>query len=156
MKAWALTALLLAGFVAACSSNTTGSVGGVTSSAAASTSGAGGAGGAPGEGGSGGNPLPCDEQGLACTSINNPSCQACALARSCAPLKKTCDANPECAALVKCFAACAPQDSGCFDGCGKAHPDGATDYNAVTSCVICDECLVTCDGASKGCLPAPT
>jgi hypothetical protein len=155
VKAWASTALLFfafAGVVAACSSNSTGSVGGVTSGAAASTSGAGGAGGASsGEGGSGENPLPCDEQGLACTSANNPSCQACALGRSCAPLKKACDANPECAALVKCFAACAPQDSGCFDGCGKAHPDGATDYNAVTSCVICDECLVTCDGASKGC-----
>jgi hypothetical protein len=55
----------------------------------------------------------------------------------------TCHDSFECVSLLSCFDSCAG-DGGCSNACTQAHPTGVAAANAVTSCVLCQECPVVC------------
>ncbi len=89
--------------------------------------------------GSGGT---CDASG-ACDSCGN-----CAVGGQCAAAANSCSSNQSCSALLDCLGACA--DQACADACANSNPSGMTLYMAVITCVLCDACPVSCDGASSG------
>lgn len=71
------------------------------------------------------------------------ACFACAQADGgeCFDVLETCNANPECAALIDCTNACV--DSTCIQMCAQAHQDGVADLQAVASCVQ-GTCVESC------------
>jgi hypothetical protein len=78
-------------------------------------------------------------------------CIGCALAGNCSGQIATCQGDMDCVAFAQCIGMCAQGDQACFDACSKAHMGGASLYNDLLVCVICQECPVDCDGPGSGC-----
>jgi hypothetical protein len=93
-------------------------------------------------------PQGCDEG--VCGDAQS-GCLGCALADACAAEYTACANDPsgECIAFVQCMDSC--QDQACVDQCVADHPGGATLYNDLVFCAICEACPVSCDGAGSGC-----
>ncbi len=91
----------------------------------------------------------CDGQGYCGDSQSG--CIGCALAVNCADELMACQNDPsgDCIAFVQCLDQCSNQ--ACADQCAADHPSGATLYNDLVFCVICDECPMDCDGPGSGC-----
>jgi hypothetical protein len=51
--------------------------------------------------------------------------------------------------FVSCIDPCF--DQACFDACLMQYPSGASLYNDIVTCAICDECYNDCDGPGSGC-----
>lgn len=88
----------------------------------------------------------CDNSGNC--GDDQSGCTACALAGACAAANDACANGQDCLSFVDCVGSC--QDQACFDGCAAVYPSGAASYNALITCVYCQECPVDCDPESLG------
>jgi hypothetical protein len=123
--------------------------GGDTASTAGS--GASSTGGGPGTGGSGGVGLQttCDDLGF-CGQQDDPGCVSCAVEDgSCVDELDACD--NECLLLNDCYFDCENDDPSCFSQCEDMHPDGIASVNALYTCILCDECPVSCNFDTTNC-----
>lgn len=144
-----VAALLVGGLALACSSG-----GDTTASSGSSSSTSSSGGGGSGQGGAGGGAaLTCDAQSLACDGASG--CQTCARDGACKPDLDACTANPECVALNNCFGMCeampAAEQPACRTQCRTDHPSGATTYDAIALCVICEQCPTSCPDLAVDC-----
>jgi hypothetical protein len=89
----------------------------------------------------------CDE--LPCGDPYGGGCQSCAVLGDCAAEYHTCERMFECIDFAACHDACA--DPACVSACADANPVWAGLYDAMFTCMICQQCSVACDGASAGC-----
>jgi hypothetical protein len=86
-------------------------------------------------------------------------CASCAFAGACLSQVQACGMEPDCCdanpcsanSFVGCIGKCAQGDMACQMACGQAHPTGASLYNDLAVCVICDTCPMDCDGPGSGC-----
>jgi hypothetical protein len=82
------------------------------------------------------------------TQCNQPDCQSCtncALGGPCNALSEACNANSDCLAIDECFltSACGG-DTTCQQSCEANNPNGASDHEALWSCVQCQQCSTAC------------
>lgn len=114
----------------------------------------------------------CDTGAAGTFDFGAQPCQACAQCAAqgaCAPLLQECPAiagqpmNTQCDQFFACVGDCDDScaDEACFDECvgdpdapaaGTCFgdfPDGADDYFAFLSCVVCQECPNNCDGVNQ-------
>ncbi len=110
-----------------------------------SSSGGGGATGGTGGGGSGGGSA-CDQAGE-CGNTGNDGCVACAVNGPCSDVFDACFTNDSCAAYQTCLAFC-DGNTGCIEGCNQEVPAGKIAYDAYEQCVLCDQCVVSCNSAN--------
>ncbi len=68
-----------------------------------------------------------------------------AAASDCNGQVAACNAQPECAAIVACHAACGYGPS-CQQQCDGAHPDGLMAFFTLISCTVCKDCGMACQG----------
>jgi hypothetical protein len=76
-----------------------------------------------------------------------PDCAACsatALQGVCGAEAQACLADPACANVPDCIAACPPGDPMCIATC---YQNASQILDIVAECVVCDECPVECAGA---------
>jgi hypothetical protein len=149
MKSWAFAAIFVS----------------VAAAAACSDSGSGGSGGSGGEtstssstGSSSSSSMmsssastagACDDLAVCGDAADPASCLGCALGGDCADELATCQGDQECIDFVTCIDPCA--DQACFDACVTMYPNGATLYNDLVFCAICEQCPISCDGPGSGC-----
>ncbi|XXX82795.1 hypothetical protein WMF30_45925 [Sorangium sp. So ce134] len=177
MKSWVFAAVLISGCaLVACgddgSTTSNGSTGspGSGSGGSGASGGNGGNGGNGGDGGSGGtggdggastasssstgNPPTCDDETDTCHGDNtNTGCYECAAADDvCGEFIDACVADLEgpCIALASCIEDCseAEDPDTCVDECRTANEAGVEAYDAITNCIICEQCAKNC-GASE-------
>ena len=74
-------------------------------------------------------------------------CLFCALEGNCADELDTCQTTPDCVAFVACLDPC--MDAACEEQCVTDHAEGAGVYNELSSCAVCEECIVDCDAATN-------
>ena len=80
------------------------------------------------------------------------ACGNCAVNGACAAAANGCSSNQLCLGLLGCLNTCT--DQACADACANSYPGGLDLYLAVTTCVLCTACPVSCDGPSSGaCAP---
>ncbi len=89
----------------------------------------------------------CDNSGDCGDSTTG--CIACAISYKCSDAYDACALDQGCVDFANCAGACADQT--CYDQCVTDNPEGADLYNALLSCIFCDECFNDCDGALNGC-----
>ncbi len=89
----------------------------------------------------------CDGSGTCGDSTSG--CIGCALADNCADEYDFCAATQDCIDFATCASSCA--DQSCYDDCASTYSYGASIYNDLLVCVICEECYSDCDGAGSGC-----
>jgi hypothetical protein len=77
------------------------------------------------------------------------TCLGCAIAGDCADETAACQGSQECIDFVTCNDPCA--DQACTDACIAMYPNGATLYNDLVFCAVCEQCPVSCDGPGAGC-----
>lgn len=94
-----------------------------------------------------GGPATCDAVGT-CGDYST-GCVGCAVSGPCAQQFSVCESSPACVGYSNCLSACA--DPACYDMCETQHATGATEYSDLVSCVICQECSASCNGAQTGC-----
>jgi hypothetical protein len=70
------------------------------------------------------------------------ACASCMNGQCCAP-QAACAANPECLAILGCYAGCAAGDSTCASGCYSAHPKGQADVDPLDACLL-GTCASSC------------
>jgi hypothetical protein len=75
-------------------------------------------------------------------------CVECAKLGPCSSQSDTCDDNPECIAMSACVDGCGMNDLPCTALCNEAHPDGVTDWKALSGCEA-SACPMSC-GAGGG------
>ncbi|MCC6521944.1 MAG: hypothetical protein IT373_04725 [Polyangiaceae bacterium] len=86
------------------------------------------------------------DAGVQCPETEGCSaCVQCALASPCQALYQICLASLACKAIDECFAGCGV-DKACQQACYAAQPSGAQAYDALLTCVECDECPSACPG----------
>ncbi len=100
----------------------------------------------------------CDAIGV-CNDMDmddTNDCQSCAFAGPCNDQVVACAGNAECVndtpevdSFLECIDLCEATDQVCFDACVDSYPTGATLYNDLALCVICDTCPTSCD--NTGC-----
>jgi hypothetical protein len=112
----------------------------------AGTSGSGGAGGG---GDADGGAMDC----AASTTCGNfgAGCIKCAVKTACAAEYKACFDDAPCKAYAVCIGQCPAKDINCLQLCMNQSPGGATEYQALTRCVICGDCVTLCDHAPDTC-----
>ena len=76
-------------------------------------------------------------------------CVGCALNGPCFNELSKCQDTQECIEFAMCIDGCS--DPGCADMCAAQFPEGASLYNDVLFCVICEQCPSDCDGPGSGC-----
>ena len=91
----------------------------------------------------------CDELAVCGDAMDPATCIGCAIVGDCADETAACQGSQECIDFVTCIDPCA--DQACVDACAALYPNGATLYNDVVSCVVCEQCPVSCDGPGAGC-----
>jgi hypothetical protein len=73
-----------------------------------------------------------------------PACDAC-FRLSCCAQGATCSANPSCAAIQICVTStCAPNDFTCQQSCVQSNPNGAQDYQSLSTCMT-SNCFQQCN-----------
>lgn len=133
------------------STSTSTSSGSSSSSSGSSVSATGSTSSASGSTGSG--MLACDTGVLANLSSTTCSdCIDCTLASTCATEVAAYQSDPDAVDFNDCINLC--QTQACFDGCAASYPTAAAAYDALVTCVICDECPNNCD-ASTNCFGNP-
>lgn len=103
-----------------------------------------------GGGGSGaGGAMDC----AASTTCGNfgAGCIKCAAKTACAAEYKACFDDAPCKAYSLCIAPCGAKDINCLQQCMNQSPGGATEYQALSRCVICGDCVTLCDHAPDTC-----
>ncbi|WP_437568781.1 hypothetical protein [Sorangium sp. So ce542] len=175
MKSWVFAAFLISGcaLVACGDDNTDPPNNGTTSSsngsggsgASGGNGGNGGSGGDAGGGGSGGDGgasttsssstgIPtCDDTTDACGSDDGTGCYKCAADDACKDFIDACvddDADMGCFDLVKCVDRCSDEEdpATCIDDCRTENEAGVEAYDAITKCIVCEQCAQNC-GASE-------
>jgi hypothetical protein len=154
MKSWALGAMVVSMFA-------------VTACGAKGTSGTTTGDSAGGSGGTGSNTTGSNTTGSNTTGSNTtgagggtgcastgqdfqiPACNDC-LAMSCCAEQTTCDTGTECDATFVCLAKCGSGDMACTTACADASQQGATDYNALITCLQ-NICQTECTQGGKIC-----
>jgi len=83
------------------------------------------------------------------TTTDGTACEAC-LERDCCDEASACLGEPECAAIERCWNACATDDSACRYTCGTSHPNGQAEWSSVRDCSAAN-CLWNYQGAGILC-----
>ncbi|AUX42558.1 latent transforming growth factor beta-binding protein [Sorangium cellulosum] len=83
----------------------------------------------------------CDAPDVSCDA-----CNECANEAGCADELDACIIDDFCALFVECMASCGDNDA-CLEDCAAAYPSGSDLYADYATCVMCDECYVSCGGA---------
>ena len=90
------------------------------------------------------------------TGVSNP-CYSC-LDNICRAQSAVCDGNPECNAIYQCATAPAcVTDQTCITACYNAHPNGQTQYLALSNCDTfgeCGSCMSICATPVSSCTAA--
>lgn len=173
MKSWVFAAFLISGCaLVACGDDNTDPQAS-TSSGSGSGSGSGGSGASGGSGGNGGNgggggsggeagasttsssstgTPTCDDETDTCGSDTNTGCYKCAADDACSEFIDACvdDQEGPCFALALCVDDCSKEEdpATCVDECRTANEAGVEAYDAVTKCIVCEQCAERC-GASE-------
>ncbi len=130
----------------------------IQASPSTTTSSAGGSGGSGGSAEAG--PVTVATTGVATSAIATGggtcdasndcnTCGNCALGGICAGTMSACQADQNCTALLSCLDTCA--DPTCANTCASQYPGGMSLYESLITCVVCDSCSVSCNGAAMGC-----
>ncbi|AKT37374.1 hypothetical protein [Chondromyces crocatus] len=82
-----------------------------------------------------------DDETMVCSP--DEGCGLCALTGPCAAFVTACTNNTSCASLNTCVNDC--EDDACIDDCYDTYPEGETDYDNLSGCVVCDVCPLSCD-----------
>jgi hypothetical protein len=100
-------------------------------------------------GGGGSDPTDC----AASTTCGNfgDGCIKCAAKTACAAEYKVCFEDAPCKAYSLCIEPCGAKDINCVQLCANQSPAGATEYQALSRCVICGDCVTLCDHAPDTC-----
>jgi hypothetical protein len=129
-----------------------GGSGGQMGTATGATSGqiaVGGATGTSGGGVGGGFPANCADT-LECGNFG-AGCVKCASQSSCAIEYQKCFKDEPCKSYSVCIAPCGVKELECLQACATQFPNGAVEYQALTHCVICGDCVALCDHAPDLC-----
>ncbi len=78
-----------------------------------------------------------------------PECNDC-VATNCCAEQTACDTGTECDKTFACLANCASGDMACVKACGMASQQGATDHDALISCLQ-GSCQMECTQGGKIC-----
>jgi hypothetical protein len=108
-----------------------------------------GAGGVGGGGGGGGFPANCADT-TECGNFGG-GCVKCASKSSCAAEYQACFGDLPCKSYSFCVTSCAAKDLDCLQVCENQFPSGAAEYQALTRCVICGDCVALCEHAPDIC-----
>ncbi len=81
-----------------------------------------------------------------CDTGSCDSCVSCASESVCAQQTQACNSEPQCAPVYECVQAC--QDDACLQNCQAQYPQGYDALFNLLSCLYCQGCYQTCDGAS--------
>ncbi|WP_437481296.1 hypothetical protein WME75_37290 [Sorangium sp. So ce1014] len=156
------------------STGSTASGSGSGSGGSGASGGSGGNGGEGGNGGSGGDggasttsssstgtPTPtCDDETDTCGSDTNTGCYKCAAEGACSDVLDNCRGRngdggngggpTPCIALASCMDGCSKEEdpATCVEECRTANEAGVEAYDAVTKCIVCEQCANNC-GASE-------
>ena len=120
---------------------------GATGTVTAGTSGSGTGSGAGG--GGGGAPSSCADTAT-CGNFG-VGCIKCAAKTACAAEYTACFDDAPCKAYSTCIAPCGVKQLDCLQLCQNQYPAGATEYQALTRCVICGDCVTLCEHAPDIC-----
>jgi len=104
-------------------------------------------GGATGAGG--GSPVSCADT-AECGNFGG-GCVKCASKSSCAAEYQACFDDMPCKSYSLCIAPCGAKELDCLQACETQFPNGATEYQALTRCVICGDCMALCEHAPDIC-----
>jgi hypothetical protein len=99
--------------------------------------------------GGGGGSAPCDTIDE-CGDLGK-GCVYCAVSSTCAPQFEACIDDPGCKDYSDCLKACPENDTACVEGCKQTFPEAPSIYEALLSCVLCQECVVPCGTPSSEC-----
>ena len=108
-----------------------------------------GAGGGSGAGGSGGFPADCADS-TECGNFGG-GCVKCASKSSCETEYVACFGDLPCKSYSFCITSCAAKDLDCVQVCENQFPSGAAEYQALTRCVVCGDCVALCEHAPDIC-----
>jgi hypothetical protein len=78
-------------------------------------------------------------------------CIKCAAKTACAAEYTACFDDAQCKAYSACIEPCGVKQLDCLQLCQNQYPVGATEYQALTRCVICGDCVTLCDHAPDTC-----
>jgi hypothetical protein len=106
-------------------------------------------GGSGGNGSGGGEPIDCAATAT-CGNFGG-GCIKCAAKKTCVAEYKACFDDAPCKAYALCIEPCGAKELDCLQQCQNTYPSGATEYQALTRCVICGDCVALCDHAPDIC-----
>jgi hypothetical protein len=117
---------------------------GVTGSGSSGTSGSGGS-----AGGGGGFPTDCAATAT-CGNFGG-GCIKCAAKTACVAEYQACFSDAPCKAYSLCIEPCGAKELDCLQACENQYPTGATEYQALSRCVICGDCAALCEHPPDTC-----
>jgi hypothetical protein len=94
--------------------------------------------------------MPCDSLDD-CGNFGS-GCVNCAVVTTCHDLYESCFHSKPCVEYAVCVEMCAADDLACIDSCRATYPGADQTYDALVSCVLCEECAVSCQTSMSVCL----
>ncbi len=122
-----------------------------TSTGSGTGTGSTGTSGTSGGSGGGGSGLPTDCAAAATCGNFGDGCIRCAAKTACAAEYQACFDNAPCKAYSLCIEPCGSKDVDCLQLCENQNPSGATEYQALSRCVICGDCAALCEHPPDAC-----
>jgi hypothetical protein len=92
-----------------------------------------------GDTGTGGSTTDGGTSCAAANPANCSDCQTCAANGPCSSLVAACNSSPDCQYVYTCATSCGG-DAACVQGCYSQNPNGEGGYQALASCLYCQQC----------------